>query len=88
MANIGFGYVSTIDDYINLEDAVGVTLETGKTYTVQVMAEGKFCESSTKPVDGGTNHDGSEEFYYKKKAGEFLWAKLLPNKTVYVNFAE
>lgn len=89
MANVGYGYVQGSKDYINLEDALGLSLTVGKTYSVQILGEGMFCEASTKPTAGGTKYNGEKDkpFYYTKENGVYLWAKLMPNKEFYVNFA-
>ena len=89
MANIKSGYVQGDKDYINLEEALGLSLVKNHSYCVQVLGEGIFCESSTKPSEGGTKYDCTKDkpFYYIKK-DEYLWVKLNPNQTFYVNFSE
>lgn len=85
--NVGHGYITATDEYIDVETTLDVSLTEGTTYNVQMLGKGYICEASTKPTAGGTYWYSKKPFKYKKQADD-LWVKLDPQQVCYFNISE
>lgn len=86
MANLGFITLEKNEEYVNLEDLMGLNLTSGKTYQIQIQGSAVFCESEEKPVAGGTYWNLIKPFDYLKK-DESLWV-LVQSDSAYFNVSE
>lgn len=87
MANIGYGFIQGTGEYINLEQALNVSLTADSSYNIQIQGKASFCESATKPEAGGVYWNSLEPFRYVKESN-ILWIKPYENDTVFVNISE
>lgn len=85
--NTGYGFIQGTGDYINLETELSLTLEEGTYYQIQIQGKATFCESTLKPVGGGTYWNRIDPFWYVKEDKD-LWIKPYEGDTVYVNIWE
>lgn len=67
--NLGYTTLKSNPEYVNLEEALGVTLTEGTTYQMQIQGQAMICESETAPTEGGFFCDFLKPFAYKKGAG-------------------
>lgn len=67
--NLGYVTLNKNDEYVNLEEALGVTLTEGTTYQMQIQGSAMICESESAPTSGGFYCDFLKTLAYKKGSG-------------------
>lgn len=87
MAQVANGKITGTDEYINVETALSLSLTQDTTYSVQIQGAALFCESATKPTEGGVYWNRLMPFGYKKQSA-YLWIKINEGDTVSINIAE
>lgn len=75
MANLGLFNINTKHKYVKLSEIIGASLTSGTTYLMQLNSGAcHFCESATKPTNGGFIVDHTRPFTYTSNGTE-LWVR-------------
>ncbi|MCR5266799.1 MAG: hypothetical protein K6E29_09455 [Cyanobacteria bacterium RUI128] len=73
MSNLGYGTLSTTDDYVDIETELSISFTDNTVYQIQIKNPAFVCEATNKPTEGGFEM-GEEPFQYVHN-GEKLWIK-------------
>ena len=87
MVNIGFKSIKPTNEYVDLEEELGITFETNKKYQIQIVNSAYIIISDTKPTEGGFLIFDNKPFGYQH-IGQKLWLKTIGNRPAVVNVSE
>lgn len=83
--NLAIFSVEPSQEYLDVSELSGVTFSSGTSYQIQIRGAATFCESDTKPTEGGTYWDRIKPFTFICK-GKKLW--ILPARESSVNISD
>lgn len=87
MGNLAFKSIKTGNEYIDLAEELGIVLEVGKTYQIQIITSAYIIVADEKPKEGGFLIFDNKPFGYKH-VGSTLWFKTIENRPATVNVSE
>ena len=85
MSNLAIFEIEPSAEYQSVSTLSELTFEAGRSYQIQIRGAATFCESSTKPTEGGFFIDSTIPFTWNC-TGDDLW--ILPARSSTVNIAE
>ena len=87
MTNLAYKEIRTDGDYVDLEEALGITFEMGKVYQIQLLNTATVIISDEKPEEGGFFIFDNKPIGYEH-LGSKLWVKATEGRPIVVNVAE
>lgn len=87
MGNIAYKSIKASNEYIDLEQELGITFEVGKKYQIQIVNSAYIIIAETKPKEGGFLIFDNKPFGYQHN-GQKLWVKTIGNRPIEVNVSE
>lgn len=74
MANYSTTF-KTNGKYVNVAEAMGIQIEAGKSYCIQIVGPAYIQQSTTEPVSGGFLYKKDDPFGYDATETNKLWIK-------------
>ena len=88
MPNISYKKaIKTNGDYVNFEEAMGITFTQDANYQIQLLNVALVMIADEKPKEGGFLIFDNRPFGYTHK-GSKLWIKSIENRPIEVNISE